>query len=847
MDDADARRLRLLLGDASSSVIRSYHPRESGVADGRVYAQDTCLAHPVKPFLPPPPLPSSSSSRAAPANTLTHANVLSRHPELHADCTHHPVYHYETDASNPYVSKLYPLTDTRDFVFDDTHSSNQPSQQLKSTSSKAAAARRASSNLCDNLLCIVYIVFAVLMYYLIWFGRPTSFSRDAIFIHPTGPLSPADKQAIILEVTAYIEHQKQFVKRYPDSEMFRRSLVVEFNEESARVVKELKQSLEASLSEFDSKIKRAGAEAKTTAEEVALDVVNRSPVPSHPASMDLLKQEMEKSKKELNGEFASAIAQAQTRLKGAVERAQLNARSSTDFQTASDNLLKRYHTDAQSLLDSAIKEYDPQHAPSNEFTRINQLLNSRLPALEQDLKNLSDKAATLSAAAHNFTTSTSTNTTTTTTASFTTPVVDESKLKNLVDHQLQLVFKQLEELRKRQEPIIADPKVSAATVVDDLNKLIKDLDKLNKQYDELAPMLHEQKKRLDDRDSSAAAAMRTELLSTITNTIDALQSRINKGIDSLNSSLLSQQTQVGADVTQVGTQLTTLKHLIELRQGQFNDTIKEYRALMEAAKQKEREARAQCTSGGGGGGGGQAECVVKGSGLNQGEVEDMIYAALTKYSSGRVGLMDWTIGGHIFHHSPTLSHLPSHHAGNSPSILSKVSDSVTSFFDLPAPSSVSSSVTAPPNSHDATNVLDDRTELGRCWAMKGSDGFVVIHLKEAVVITSVTIEHVSPKIARTNATAPKLMKVWGVWPSGQPTSAAVEAKRHSNLQPVGDELGDFIYDLNAKTPWQTFAMEQNNNVAYNMATIGILSNYDDPNYTCIYRIRVHGYRPSQKP
>ncbi|XP_043499733.1 tetratricopeptide repeat protein 39C-like isoform X2 [Polistes fuscatus] len=84
---------------------------------------------------------------------------------------------------------------------------------------------------------------------------------------------------------------------------------------------------------------------------------------------------------------------------------------------------------------------------------------------------------------------------------------------------------------------------------------------------------------------------------------------------------------------------------------------------------------------------------------------------------------------------------------------------------------------------------------GECWAFKGSSGTVVIQLLGPVYISGVSLEHISPSISPTGetTTAPKEFSVWN------------KAKK-----------------------------------AYEIVEVKIHSNNGNRDYTCVYRIRVHG-------
>ncbi|KYQ53201.1 SUN domain-containing protein 2 [Trachymyrmex zeteki] len=115
---------------------------------------------------------------------------------------------------------------------------------------------------------------------------------------------------------------------------------------------------------------------------------------------------------------------------------------------------------------------------------------------------------------------------------------------------------------------------------------------------------------------------------------------------------------------------------------------------------------------------------------------------------------------------------------------------------------------------------------GECWAFKGSSGSVVIRLLGHVHVSGVSLEHISSLISPTGetATAPKDFSVWGL-------SDLDDKKPFS--------FGSFIYD-NTGSPLQYFEVQNRAKKVYDIIEVKVHSNSGNPEYTCIYRIRVHG-------
>ncbi|XP_043790093.1 tetratricopeptide repeat protein 39C-like [Apis laboriosa] len=115
---------------------------------------------------------------------------------------------------------------------------------------------------------------------------------------------------------------------------------------------------------------------------------------------------------------------------------------------------------------------------------------------------------------------------------------------------------------------------------------------------------------------------------------------------------------------------------------------------------------------------------------------------------------------------------------------------------------------------------------GECWAFKGSRGDVVIQLLGFVHITGVSLEHIPQSISPTGetSTAPKEFSIWGL----------------TNVDDTNPFLfGEFIYD-NTGPPVQYFEVEHTSKNAYEIIELKVHSNNGNNEYTCIYRIRIHG-------
>lgn len=133
-------------------------------------------------------------------------------------------------------------------------------------------------------------------------------------------------------------------------------------------------------------------------------------------------------------------------------------------------------------------------------------------------------------------------------------------------------------------------------------------------------------------------------------------------------------------------------------------------------------------------------------------------------------------------------------------------------------------------------------EPGQCLPLKGSNVFVDIALRTAILVDAITLEHVARSVAFDLSSAPKDFRVLG-WHEPDFSNKHVLSKKRSTKTPYRF-LGEFTYKLEGPTI-QTFDLlfEESSKEFINMVRLHVLSNYGSPTHTCIYRVRVHGTDP----
>ncbi|XP_075580912.1 SUN domain-containing protein 3-like [Pelecanus crispus] len=121
-------------------------------------------------------------------------------------------------------------------------------------------------------------------------------------------------------------------------------------------------------------------------------------------------------------------------------------------------------------------------------------------------------------------------------------------------------------------------------------------------------------------------------------------------------------------------------------------------------------------------------------------------------------------------------------------------------------------------------ILQPRIAPGNCWAFQGSRGHVVIRLPEQIWPKAFTIWHISEAVS----------------PSGEVSSApkdfAVSGVDEATAETL---LGTFTYDVHKEIA-QTFHVQKELPRTFRYIKFQVQSNWGNPEYTCVYRVQVHG-------
>ncbi|KAM6188936.1 uncharacterized protein WM294_014868 [Sarcoramphus papa] len=121
-------------------------------------------------------------------------------------------------------------------------------------------------------------------------------------------------------------------------------------------------------------------------------------------------------------------------------------------------------------------------------------------------------------------------------------------------------------------------------------------------------------------------------------------------------------------------------------------------------------------------------------------------------------------------------------------------------------------------------ILQPRIAPGDCWPFQGSRGHVVIRLPEQIWPTAFTIWHISKAVS----------------PSGEVSSAPKEFAVSGVDEATAETLlGTFTYDVHKEIA-QTFHVQKELPRTFRYIKFQVQSNWGNPEYTCVYRVQVHG-------
>ena len=148
---------------------------------------------------------------------------------------------------------------------------------------------------------------------------------------------------------------------------------------------------------------------------------------------------------------------------------------------------------------------------------------------------------------------------------------------------------------------------------------------------------------------------------------------------------------------------------------------------------------------------------------------------------------------------------------------------------------------------------------GNCWPFAGKTGNLGVILREPVYVTGMTLEHMEWERCSVRDAAPKFVTFWAriMEPEKYYKKAVLEASKALGerpglvqaakvSKPMYDyvKVGKFEYEFTESSPPdQTFWIPMDMrrlNITSDKVLMHFYDNHGNPNYTCIYRVKVHG-------
>lgn len=189
--------------------------------------------------------------------------------------------------------------------------------------------------------------------------------------------------------------------------------------------------------------------------------------------------------------------------------------------------------------------------------------------------------------------------------------------------------------------------------------------------------------------------------------------------------------------------------------------------------------------------------------ISETEIRRIVLDSLAIYDADKTGLVDYALepsGGQILSTRCTETY--------------QAKTAVVSILGIP--------LWYPSNT--PRTVITPGVSPGECWAFQNFPGFLIIKLTGPIRIEMFSYEHINKMLVPNGRidSAPKDFSVFGL-------------KDENDKDPV--EIGRYSYSYEGE-PLQYFPA--NSSLIFNIVELRIYSNHGNPNYTCLYRFRVHG-------
>ncbi|RGB29084.1 UNC-like C-terminal-domain-containing protein [Rhizophagus diaphanus] len=129
-------------------------------------------------------------------------------------------------------------------------------------------------------------------------------------------------------------------------------------------------------------------------------------------------------------------------------------------------------------------------------------------------------------------------------------------------------------------------------------------------------------------------------------------------------------------------------------------------------------------------------------------------------------------------------------------------------------------------------VISPNINVGDCWCFNGTQGQIGIKLSRNIIVTHVTYSHIGKGVSIDPiSSAPREFELWGL-----------DEKKDFKIS-----LGKYQYDLYGH-PTQLFnvtdEIAKKNNKRVSSVLMRVLNNHENPKFTCLYRLQIHGIMPN---
>ncbi|CAI2175497.1 1346_t:CDS:2 [Funneliformis geosporum] len=144
-------------------------------------------------------------------------------------------------------------------------------------------------------------------------------------------------------------------------------------------------------------------------------------------------------------------------------------------------------------------------------------------------------------------------------------------------------------------------------------------------------------------------------------------------------------------------------------------------------------------------------------------------------------------------------------------------------------------------------VISPNINVGECWCFNGTSGQITIKLSRSIIFTHIIYHHISRDVSIDPIlSAPKEFELWGL-----PTSISTTGENENSLEIFKNDynvfLGKYQYDING-LPKQKFILpdsiaKSQSNKRISAVMMKVLNNHENPQFTCLYRLQIHGVMP----